>query len=326
MPRTTTTKSSSTVIAEINGLEIRTGALYIVENKYDADAPNGLKELQTTMIPSEGNGINIQCRAVQTSENTFVYDTGLYPNSPCYKGLSKQEANTIIRNLKKYIQDPYEQGRGKDALLDHANESFWDTYMPFIYEGRVFNTDDPEDVLALYICMRSYALTPAGSEGDPRFERSSYVVRDASQSMNTQERLHTEKAMAVSSFVLLLEQDQKAATSLLRALSVIRISENPTKESAISSLSMWLERDVQNPSLYNRLHEKFLDKNSNGEEEVLLTVAVKKSIETGKIKRQGKFFYYKEFDELGMDLSSIVKNLINNETLVDAKEQILKLL
>ncbi|PZU17884.1 MAG: hypothetical protein DI622_10245 [Chryseobacterium sp.] len=165
---------SDKVIIEVNGLKIKENSLYKVVDKPDLNAVDGLREHGSTKVPLEFMGNSVQCRYDVANR---VFDTGFYTQSPCYSNMDRELREQRVRTLREKLVDPYElvHGIGK---LDNKNEEFWLEYEYTVFEGKIFNTEDVNDLLALYIAMLGFELTPKELNGDPRFRNAQFCIED----------------------------------------------------------------------------------------------------------------------------------------------------
>jgi hypothetical protein len=316
------TKSSVTskkTIAIVNGLEIKTDSIYKIEHKLDKTAPDGFIRAGATKLPSEGIANITHCRFVDRGQGKGMYDTGLELNSPCYQGKSEAEKKEILKTLTSYIITPFESYKNMEGVLKHTNLDFWDNYGIELYEGRVFNTAEITDLLDLYIALNSYDLTPEGQEGNPAFLRADFVIKDAEYAVSINEKRAMEVSNAIQGFMNTLNSERELTISVLKMLNIIRLSENPTDSSIITTFNMWLTRDVQHPEIFNKVMDKL--ETEEGKEEVFLTVKVKKLIETRRIRREGTEYLY-EGTPVGIDVKSIVSNLNTDGELQEIKDKI----
>lgn len=306
-------------IIEVNGLVIKSDTLYRVSNKLDMDAPDGFIREGTSKIPSEGVGNIITCKYVEINDREGVYDTGFFAGSPCYRGKTDAEQKSIIATLKKHIVKPFEDFYGKPDVLSHLNLDFWDNYTVEIFDGRVFNTNEPKDLLDLYIALRSYDLTPVGQEGNPAFARADYMIKDSDSALSIAKQRALDRMEALTNFGILLKEDPKLASHLLKALDAIRPNVSMEERELKITLTMWLEKAITNPerflSFYNKLETE------SGKDEIILLSNVKKLILSRKIRKEGREYLY-DSNVIGSDVINIVKNLQKNEELSDIADKI----
>lgn len=306
-------------IIEVNGLLIKADTLYKVDNKLDMDAPDGFIKEGTSKIPSEGVSNVITCRYVEINDREGVYDTGFYAGSPCYRGKSDAEQKSIISTLKKYIVKPFEDFYGKPDILSHLNLEFWDNYTVELFAGRVFNTNDPKDLLDLYISLRSFDLTPVGQEGNPAFSRADYTVKDSDSSLSVAKQRALDRMDAITNFGILVKEDPKMASHLLKALEALRPNMSMDARELKITLTMWLDKAVTNPDRFNSFYSKL--ETESGKDEIVLLSNVRKMILSRKIRKEGRDYIF-DNQVLGSDVVNIVKNLQSDEELVEIADKI----
>lgn len=317
----TQAKTQQDLILEVNGLEIRKNSIYKIGPKLDMSAPDGFVKAGTTKLPSEGIEDSVSCRYFITNDVTGagVFDTGFYPASPCYKGLEESAKKEKVATLKKAIVKPFEEVHG-EGILAQTNTEFWDSYLVPLYEGRVFNTETPEDLLALYIAVHSYELTPVKMDASPQFKDSSYLIEDSLASMSVGKKRNEFKFSAVSNFMNLIQNNREKLNNMLVYLKASRPNIQYTETDLKEVFDIWMNKEVQNAELFQNLYEKTLDE--KGYEEVELTVYLQKLLAKGKIQKLGTQLAFKG-TEIGIDAKSAARNLISNPELLTVKEELM---
>lgn len=314
-----TNKEDNNIIITINGLVIKEDSLYQIENKLDKSAPDGFIKEGTTKLPSEGIGNTVGCRYVDKGNGKGLYDTGFYLESPCYTGLTDEAKTAIVKKVREKIVKPYENLQNSPELLNVANHEFWDSLSIDLYDGRVFNTENIQDLFELYIAMRSFDLTPVSKEGAPEFNQSDYMIKDSSEVMSSSKRRAKGKMDATYNFMTLLNLAPEKLINIMKYLNVVRVGEKPAAIDLQTIFGMWLDKDVQNVDVFMNAFKKA--ESPEGESELALFVKVKKLVENRKIVREGSDLLF-EGTPIGIDTKSVVYNLMNDEELLEISERI----
>ena len=314
--------STQNEIVNVYGLVIKTNSLYIIQNKLDKSAPDGYIKAGTTKLPSEGIGNSVSCRWQDLGNGRGIYDTGLFEESPCYNTKTSAEKATIVKSLQKHIVKPYQELylNGGSETLDAKNTAFWDSYTVDLYEGRVFNTEKVDELLALFVAVNSRDLTPDIMMGSPEFGQSDYVIKDSESSMSVAKQRIKAKMDSSYHFMGLLATQKQDLLTILKYLNIVATHQEANELDLQSAFSLWIEKDVQNPDKFESTYTKYTE-SEKGKEEIILTVQVKKYIELGRIKKEGTEYLYKG-TPLGKDLRSCVMNLKDDEDLTLVKDEI----
>ena len=311
------------LIFEINGLEVKTNSLYKIVDKFDPEAPSGFVEEGVTKLPSEGVGNTIQCNFVAHNPSIpdeGIWDTGLYAESPCYSDKDIDEVKTAVTKLKKFLITPYGKKYGKVNNLDHNDEKFWNNKRIFLSTGRVFNTSKIDDLLELYISMRSYSLTPKGLEGDHKFSDSDYVIIDNAKNSEHRKNQASDEMDAIISFGSLLGENRNKLIKVL-FYSGLTVSEKMDDVTLKHTFKEHLQTSKLNADGFNKLVDQL--GNQKVEEKVNMYKILNDLYKNGTsvTRRNNGRFYYKDI-EIGESLKGAAENLIYSKDLSDLKLEI----
>lgn len=315
--------SNKKLIAEVNGLAIKTNSVYKIVGKPDDTAPSGFVDLGVTKLPSDGISTSFECKYVITnqSDGSGLYDTGLYEDSPCYAGKDKAEVKETIKQLKKYLVDPYEAKYGK-GVLHHLNEDFWSTTgRQTIAEGETLTTEDPDQLLKLYIAMRSYELTPKDLVGSPKFSQSQYVVEDREEVKTIKEERAEQAMEAIANFSALLKTNKSLLVAVLNYVRLSGITED-TSESTIKSAFYEWSQNKNNVAAFNDAYELASDVKTK--DIILLYGVLQKAIAKKVVEYENGILFY-QGRQLGGDLRTAAKNINSKADLEDVKLQLIEI-
>lgn len=236
----------STEIINIYGFSIRTGVIYEVVEKLDADAPKGFQERSTTKYLF--NATYNEEPVVYFNENSKSWDTGLTENSVMLTKAVPDPAarKTAIQNLEKHIVEPIEELQGKGALRQTSdNDSYWLNFKTRIFKGQSYNTDNPVELYQLYLLVVGKKLTPKEMVSHPSFKKSQYLVVDRQESYNIKVDRTTRKMTAIGKFYQMLSTNKE---TLVHVLNYINIPAKLNQDDSVLMVSF----------------ERFLDDKNNG--------------------------------------------------------------
>lgn len=187
----------------IDGFEIKKGVIYEITPKFDGNAPDGfIKERTTKLLTSSGRNRE----AIPFTSN--VWDTGLYPESPSFYGHNPAEVADTLRVVSTHIIKPFEKLQGEGKLAHKEDSEFWLNYGVDIYKGKIFNTDKPEDFLALYEMVFHKKLAPKEHESNPDYRNAQFCIEDKEQTQTVKQKEDNMEIEANGLFFKLKEKPQ----------------------------------------------------------------------------------------------------------------------
>ncbi len=313
---------SKSIIARINGLEIKSDSIYKIVNRPDSGAPSGFVREGTTKLPSADVFNAVPCRYVITNHATGegVYDTGFYEESPMYAGWDKEKVTAHVEKLRKAIVEPYERKHGRDKL-DHSNHDFWDNYSVRLTAGHPFITSNVDDLLGLYIAVSNYYVVPEERKGDPKYSNAQYMIVDRDKVRSYADKKANMVMDAMFAFGNLIDSDRNLLINLLRYVKMIDLHTKYSDESLKSAFYQWLQASNDNA-------EKFLEavnksKTEKGKEEFNLYGIVAKLAKNGVLKFKNNQYHYEDV-ALGADLRAVSYNLANKKEFSATKVELLE--
>ena len=274
----------------VNGISITNDSLYEVVPKPDYDAPSGYQDYGTTKLlhPLVSNKACCIFNA-----KAGVWDTGFFENSPCYKGMDKEEVKTLVKVLKERIVDPLERVIGEGKLAQ-TNHEFWDTYSPEIKRGKVFNTSEPRELLDLYMISRHRFIAPKGDSSKPMYRKAQFCIVNKKESTNIKQERKLNFTKAVGQAYGLIQNDRD---KLDRILNYLNISSATVKDE--STLNLVITNYLEDKKQGHQNVEIFLETVSkanteNGDMEIYLYGVLKNLYKKKKVTKEGIDFYYKD--------------------------------
>lgn len=317
--------SNKNEIVNVNGLEIKNNSIYKIINKSDSSAPSGFIKAGTTKLPSLGIGNSVPCRFVIRNKvtNEGLYDTGFYTGSPCYVGMDEPKVKAMVHMLNEKIVKPYEELHEKGDL-SHKNEKFWGSFSILLTDGKYFVTNKPDDLLELYIALRSCELTPKGKqfEGNPKFKDSQYCVEDKEKVKNIEDERADNLMTCLTNFGILLATDKSLLINILKYVQFVGFNIQVNPDTLQSSFYQWINKKDANVEKFKTAFD--LADNEETKEIINLYVVVNKLAKTGVLKKQGAQYTYRN-EPLGADLKTVAKNLNHIKDFEDIKIELLEL-
>lgn len=310
------------LLFEVAGVQIFKGDIYICKHKEDLSAPSGLVEKGTTKLPSDGADNSFPCSYHAFSETEGVWDTGFHEFSPCYAQESEEVVKRKIAFLQKNLVEPYERARGKQGLLNHTNDDFWERKMFKISADKVFNTRSPEDLLALYFGLMTRELTPKGQEGDSRYGDSAYVLMDKTKSMKKKDERSDKLFEAIGVFEVLLKTDKKRLFDILSYLK-ITVSEDIATGALRSMIKEHFDQVTsKNVDVFMMVVEE--SETDEGRDKIALFIKLNEALKRGNTvtTNPNGVLYYGD-TEIGPDLRAAAHNIAKTEELKEIKNKLL---
>jgi len=312
----TLTKSDSVI--EIHGFPLETkGVIYQVKNKYDADAPSGLKAHKTTKYLDDVTGKNTVSATYSTVGR--LWDTGLYEQSPVFKGLSKEKRKETAQKVKELIVEPFENIYGEDLLDPKDKESnFWNYgddsgFKVDLYDGKIFNTDEPFELLQLYICIINRDLAPVEGQNSPQFRDAQFCVENRDKVVSSKVEDEMLEIDVIGSFHSLLHQP-KVLKPILNYIGLKGVDvEN--KQMATTMFLRFIrdkEQSHQNKKLFDDAVK--LNSKKQGKKEIVYYSILQDLQQKGKLPKINDSFTIND-TALGVNLKAAAKFVSNKPSL-----------
>lgn len=219
---------------QINGIEIKSNSLYQIVPKPDLNAPDGFVKWGTSKLLQNGIKESAPCFF---DDRKQVWDTGFYKESPCYIGMSKTDVETKVEALNEYIVAPFEELMG-EGTLDHkkSNNAFWDGFGGDLYNGKVYKTSDPKELLELYMAILHFNVVKPEDKSKPFAKKASYAVVNKEAVTSLKEQRNADKAEAIGTYYTLLNNNKKQLLNVLEFISLV--SNRKLEDKTLTSIVM----------------------------------------------------------------------------------------
>lgn len=315
--------SKKEVIFEINGFQLKTNSIYKIADKFDAEAPSGFVEEGVTKLPSEGVGNTVYCRFISTNPSdpsVGIWDTGLYQQSPCYEDLEDDKISEQVAQLEKFIVKPFSKKYGAKVDLDPNDDDFWNTKPVYLTAKRTFNTAKIDDLLELYIAMRNYSLTPKGSEGDPAYSDSQYLIVDSDKNTEFKKNQASEEIDAYMHFGRILSESNDKLIKVLMYVG-LNVTNTMDPDNLKYTFKEHLSTSKLNSAEFNKLCESLSDPRVE-DKITLYKVLVDKYKNGTNITRKSNGKFYFDNTEIGESLKNAAENISISKDLEKIKEEL----
>lgn len=299
---------------KINEFDLKLDTIYQVMPKYDGSAPDGWRKERTTKALAPW-GRNIE--GIPFNDHKKVWDTGLYESSPSLSNRREEEVNDILSFVEKNIVRPLEDNLYGEGALDHKDvkDSFWLDYSIDLYNGRIFNTSDPRQLLDLYLCILHGKLCPKGkAESSPYYPFAQFTVENKEHSRSVQQENELLTVEAMGEFYSMLNNNKDRLKLVMNYVGV----NIPVKASdGVYTTSFTSFINHRDNSRFNK--EEFIEaskkaKEKEGYQELYFYDILGKLFKKKIVTREREFFMF-EGTELGTSLKEAARKVAKETTI-----------
>src|SRR5690606_23295102 len=295
-----------------------------IQQKYDSSAPDGYKKYETSKALIEGIGNNEVVAVFNPYIN--VWDNGLFLESPLLKKAIPDDTARKIAfdNIKKYIIDPIESVRGVGSLRNTPdNNEFWDTFTVRLNRGRVFNTQDPIQLLQLYNLLLRRVIAPKELENSPVYMNAQYTIIDKDLSVDKE----TEKAeRETKSYGLYYQLKTTNKEALINILNYIGI--NVKLEDSDANIDLAFKRYVGDKNNGVTNTKEFIDiaesySTPKGKQLIGTYQKLKEMYADGTVELRGKTYFLGDI-ALGNSFKTSARIVVGDTEIKKAFSELLK--
>ncbi len=318
-------EDSRQLLFSVDGFEVYSNSVYVIEGKPDYTAPSGFVEKGVTALPSADISKTYPGPFVPAFENSTegVWDTGFYDLSPCYSNLPEKDRATISKGRKKYVLDKYKAFIGDIDALDHKDHKGWNKFKFILHLDRLMNTSNPKDLMDLYMSIHMGVLCPKGKERDHKYSQASYTVVDKMKQTAIRSTIKLSRFEAIETFSLMWANDRTKLTDILRYIGV-SFSDSIGKGDLAAIFDDHIAK-ADNIERFNNIVEKA--ESTEGYTEIKLYRSLKELSVRGNgilTKSPGGKYFYKGF-EIGPDLFASAKNINMSKEFLHIKDELVHL-
>jgi len=259
---------------------IKSNTIYTVMPKPDPNAPDGYREHGTTKL-IHPDITNTVAAPFDTAMN--VWDTGFYEGSACLRGLSPEERKKHVENVTKNIVNPVEEILGEGRLSHRHTNDFFDEFPIALYNKVSFNTEDPVQLLMLYLAVVGKELAPKEYVGNPNFKQAAYQVVNRESEVSNKQQIKIDKSKAIGKFHSLLATDKDKLSIILSYLNISNAAIK-NEDTFISVFDRFLE-DKQDGYRNSNIFLETVDKfTGDGEEELYIFEALSELADKNELR------------------------------------------
>lgn len=254
--------SKKNIIVTLHGMDIKTDTVYEVIEKKDTSAPDGFIREGTTKLLSSDVEDSINLAVFKGS----YWDTGMYENSPGLRTAIGKEADiqVALKNINKYIVEPVEATIGEGQLSHLPKNTYWDEVSVRVYRGQIFNTANPQELMALFMLLLHKQLAPIDKQSHPDFKDpllAQFCVEDREEVVDRTQRKQKLRDDAAYEFGHLLRTEKKQLGYVFQWLGIGSVAQAD---------------DAVLHSVYN----KFIDDDTNGSQNIELFLKTIEEVKT----------------------------------------------
>lgn len=300
---------------KINDFEIKLNTIYQVMPKYDGSAPDGWRKERTTKALAPW-GKNIE--AIPFHEGKKVWDTGLYKDSPIFTHKKEEEVNEIVAFVQEHIVEKLEKSFYEKGTLDHKDkkESYWDNYGIELYNGRIFNTDDPKQLLDLYLSVLHGKICPKGkAESSPYFPFAQFTVENKERSKTVRQENELITTKAIGLFYSLLNSNKEKLRLVMNYVGV-KVPEKASDGIFTTSFTSYIEHKDDSRLNKERFIEAVEMSNDPDKYQELYFYKVIQDLFRKKVITKEREYVVFEGTKLGTSYKEAAKKIASDKNLI----------
>ena len=195
------------------------------------------------------------------------------------------------------------------------------------YEGRLFYTNDINDLFELYVSLQGRTLTPKELDGDPMFHNSLYCVEDKTTAVDIKKQRQLDKTEIIYNFMTMLngnELDQQQIKDLLLYLGIIR-TVNMEPEMMRYAFLNWIEQRSTNVDQYKEAYNRYMseDQDADGPQTLKFYRMISELIFSGGVQVTSSGVFVDGM-EMGADTFSSAQNMVKGKEYVPVKAKLVE--
>jgi hypothetical protein len=288
----------------IGNTTIEIGKKYMIDHKFDASAPNGLKSIKATKYPMADND-TLGC--VYFDETTRQFDTGFYEHSKCLNRLTSDIAKERVAAYKKEILTPYEKYRNVE-LDQTANSNFWREYRYTIHANKEFDTNNISDLFDLYNALMQGDICNE-DERDPMYrQHAMFTITNPTEIKDKSKNTTRKRLDCVRVFDEMTDSNREKINTILSF-----IGRGDSSKIDDDDLKLMYYTIINDPNTgldfvdrFNEARDKY--ETETGKLELEYFTNIQKLLTTNKIKKVGsRYMTTNESTFLGNSVQDIAK-------------------
>lgn len=263
-PKTTRNTAKAKNSFYIGNFLVEKGKTYEVIGKKDPDAPEAFKKFNTSKYLIPGIG---EHRSINFDNDKRMWDTGFYADSKVNGKISgsSSDRTETVNLFNKLVKEPYEK-KYRVSLEPTSENDFFDNYTYHLYKGRIFNTEDEQDMLDLYFALQNGRVC-AVDEKNPTFKNDArYCVKNREREITMAQERAEMKMESLAAFSNLLKLDPKTDDRLFTILSWLNLPD--LRDSDSDAIKKTVLMHFEDPRLGVDFSERFLKVYEDSQTEV----------------------------------------------------------
>ena len=296
---------------KVGNIEIVIGDKYVLDNRFDATAPEALRKIETTKLPFTGAGVK---DAVYFDDMKQLYDTGFYETSNCLQRYSEEERPELVKIYNKQIKEPFEKIMNVD-LSPAGNNDFWESYRYEAYANKQFDTNNPLELMELFqIVIQGIACDK--NEKDPFYRNNAqFTISNPSTVKNKNKEKSKNKLKAITTLSTLADANRDKLNLILE---FIGRGDNISKISKEDLNLIYFELFNDGKAGLD-IAESFLDacdmyESPDGKTKMEFFYAINKLFKLRKISKGNRGYETLDGVWLGNNLQDIAQFCLNTQT------------
>lgn len=296
---------------KVGNIDIVIGDKYVLDNKFDAGAPEALQKIETTKFPFTGSGV-VDC--VNFDSEKGIFDTGFYEDSYCLSQYNKDEKKELVNIYNKQIKEPFEKLRGNIDLSPNADNKFWSDYRYEAYANKEFDTAKETDLMELFqVIVQGIACDK--NEKNPFYRQNAqFVVSNPSLVKNKEKEKSKLRLKAIQALTTLADGDKDKLDLVLEY-----IGRDNTAKVDKEDLKLIYFEVFNDKKSGLQIAENFIEacdsyETEDGKYKMELFYAINKLYKLRKINKERRGFVTLDGIYLGNTLQDISKFCLNKDT------------
>lgn len=311
---------SKKTLFELHGFKVMSDSIYLVVDKPDHNAPSAFTDRRITKLPSDGVGVTFPAPYKKITNSSGVWDTGFDVLSPCYAGLKESVVEEVVKGLTQNVVEPYRRIIGDPNALASNNDEFFLQERYNVFEGKVYKTSNPVDVVGLYFALLCREVVPKERKDDSSFLNAAYMIIDLNDDIKKRDESTSLKFEAIGLFEQIYQNDSKKLHRIMYYLG--RTVEENIKVSALRSIFQnYIDAGTSNTEAFLNLVKDC--KTDAGMAKINIYYVLKTTLgKNPKISKVNGIIYYNDV-EIGPDIKSAANNIAMLPKLSEFKKEIL---
>lgn len=296
---------------KVGNVDIVIGDKYVLDNKFDAGAPEALQKIESTKFPFTGSGV-VDCVSFDSEKG--IFDTGFYEDSYCLSQYDKEERKELVSIYNNQIRQPFEKLRGNIDLSPNADSKFWSEYRYEAYANKEFDTNKETDLMELFqVIIQGVACDK--NEKNPFYRQNAqFIISNPSTVKNKEKEKSKTRLNAIQKLTTLADGNKDKLDLVLEYIG--RDNTSKVKADDLKLIYFEVFNDKKNG---HKLAEEFIKtcddyETEEGKYAMEMFYAINKLYKLRKINKERRGFMTLDGIFLGNSLQDIARFCLNKDT------------